>query len=163
MPNRRTAIMQRFACALIATFTACALAGAAWADVYVAPKQGQSQQQFQQDQFECHSWAQQQTGFNPSQPAVVAAPPPQQGGALRGAAGGAALGAVGGAIGGDAGKGAAIGAGVGATAGLIRQNRNNRAAADATRQAQAQQQAGVQAYESAYATCLNGRGYAASR
>jgi len=155
--------MQRLALAVIAALTACTLAGAAQAEVYVAPKQGQSQQQFQQDQFDCHNWATQQTGFNPSQPVVVNAPPPQQGGMLRGAAGGAALGAVGGAIGGDAGKGAAIGAGVGATAGLVRQNRANRASADATRQAQAQQQAGVQAYESAYATCLNGRGYAASR
>ena len=145
--------MQRLALAVIAALTACTLAGAAQAEVYVAPKQGQSQQQFQQDQFDCHNWATQQTGFNPSQPVVVNAPPPQQGGMLRGAAGGAALGAVGGAI----------GAGVGATAGLVRQNRANRASADATRQAQAQQQAGVQAYESAYATCLNGRGYAASR
>src|SRR4029450_2175436 len=117
MPNRRTAIMQRFACALIATFTACALAGAAWGDVYVAPQQGQSQQEVHPDQFECQSWAQQQTGFNPSQPAVVAAPPPQQGGALRGAAGGAALGAVGGAISGDAGKCAVGGAGAGDTGG----------------------------------------------
>ena len=149
--------------AIVAALAACAVVGVAWAEIYVAPKQGQSQQQFQQDQFDCHNWARQQTGFDPSAPVTVNAPPPQQGGMLRGAAGGAALGAVGGAIGGDAGKGAAIGAGVGATAGLIRQNRNNRASADATRQAQAQQQAGLQQYESAYATCLNGRGYAASR
>ena len=154
---------RRFSLAILAALVACAVTGLAQADVYVAPKQGQSQQQFQQDQFDCHNWAQQQTGFNPSQPVVVNAPPPQTGGAIRGAAGGAAIGAVGGAIGGNAGKGAAIGAGVGATAGLIRQNRNNRAAADATRQAQAQQQAGMQQYESAYATCLQGRGYATSR
>src|SRR4029077_5565077 len=124
MHSRRTSMSLRVPIAIVAALAACAVVGVAWAEIYVAPKQGQSQQQFQQDQFDCHNWARQQTGFDPSAPVTVNAPPPQQGGMLRGAAGGAALGAVGGAIGGDAGKGAAIGAGVGATAGLIRQNRN---------------------------------------
>jgi hypothetical protein len=135
------------------------LASVAQAEVFVAPKPGSSQEQFQQDQFQCHQWAQGQTGVNPSQPVVAAAPPPQRGGAIRGAAGGAALGAVGGAIGGDAGKGAAIGAGVGAAAGLLRQGRNNYQAAQAAEQAQAQQQSGLQRYEQAYGACLAGRGY----
>jgi len=135
------------------------LGTAAQAEVFVAPKPGMSQDQFQQDQFQCHQWAQQQTGVNPSQPQAMAAPAPQYGGALRGAAGGAALGAVGGAIGGDAGKGAAIGAGVGAGVGLIRQNRQNREAAQAAQQAQAQQQGSLQRYDQAYAACLAGRGY----
>src|SRR2546430_10720015 len=99
------------------------LAGAAGAEVFVYPKQGQGQDQFQRDQFDCHNWAQGQTGVNPSQPVQVASAPPQQGGAIRGGARGAALGAVGGAIGGDAGKGAAIGAGVGAGAGPTRPGR----------------------------------------
>lgn len=134
------------------------LATSAGAEVIVYPKAGQSPNQFQQDQFQCHQMAQSQTGFNPSQPAA-AAPPPERGGAVRGAAGGAALGAVGGAIGGDAGKGAAIGAGVGAAAGLMRQGARNRQNAQAAQQAQSQQQAGMQQYEQAYAGCMASRGY----
>jgi hypothetical protein len=137
----------------------CVLGGPAQAEVFVYPKQGVSQDQFQKDQFECHNWAQQQTGVNPSQPAPVAAAPPAQGGAARGAARGAAVGAVGGAIGGDAGKGAAIGAAAGAVGGRMRQNQYNRDQAAATQQAQANQQAGLQRYEQAYGVCLSGRGY----
>lgn len=129
------------------------------AEVFVYPKKGQSQQQFEQDQFQCHGWAKQQTGFDPAQPYTAAAPAPAQGGAVRGAARGAAVGAVGGAIGGDAGKGAAIGAGVGAASGAIRQRGANRQAAAATQQAQAQQQANLQSYEKAYGVCMEGRGY----
>jgi len=153
MAKRLTALM---AIGLVLCFTANLVQG----EVFVYPKKGQSQDQFEQDQFQCHKWAQQQTGVDPAQPQpAAAAPPPQQGGAVRGAAGGAALGAIGGAIGGDAGKGAAIGAGVGAAAGLMRQSRQNRQSAEAQQQAQAQQQASVQRYEKAYGTCLAGRGY----
>ena len=148
----------RFLSAALAATLALLTASAA-AEVIVYPKAGQTAEQFQQDQFTCHQIAQQQTGFNPSQPQQVAAPPPQQGGAIRGAAGGAALGAVGGAIGGDAGKGAAIGAGVGAAAGLIRQNRNNRQNAQYAQQQQMQQQSGMQNYDQAYAGCMASRGY----
>jgi len=135
-------------------------AGQAFAEVFAYPKKGQSQQQFEKDQFECHKWAKGQTGVDPMKPQQSAAPPPpKQGGALRGAAGGAALGAIGGAIAGDAGKGAAIGAGVGATAGLMRQSQQNQQAAQAQQQAQAQDQAARAQYDKAYAVCLEGRGY----
>ena len=134
--------------------------GPAWAEVFAYPKKGQSQEQFEKDQFECHKWAKGQTGVDPTQPQQAAAPPPpQKGGAVKGAARGAALGAVGGAIGGDAGKGAAIGAGVGATAGLMKQSRQNQQAAQAQQQAQAQSQAARSEYDKAYAVCLEGRGY----
>ena len=53
------------------------LASAVGAEVFVYPKQGQGQDQFQKDQFECHNWAQGQTGVNPSQPVYAAAPAPQ--------------------------------------------------------------------------------------
>jgi len=134
--------------------------GPAWAEVFAYPKKGQSQEQFEQDQFACHKWAKAQTGVDPTQPQpAAAAPPPQQGGAVRGAARGAALGAVGGAIGGNAGKGAAIGAGVGATAGAMKQASRNQQAAQAQQQAQTQAQAGLAKYDKAYAVCLEGRGY----
>jgi hypothetical protein len=134
--------------------------GPAWAEVFAYPKKGQSQEQFEQDQFACHKWAKSQTGVDPTQPQpAAAAPPPQKGGAVRGAARGATLGAVGGAIGGNAGKGAAIGAGVGATAGAMKQASRNQQAAQAQQQAQAQAQAGRSRYDKAYAVCLEGRGY----
>ena len=136
------------------------LAGVAPAEVFVYPKQGQSQDQFGRDQYECHNWAEGQTGVNPAQPVpVAAAPMPQQGGAVRGAARGAAVGAIGGAIGGNAGKGAAVGAGVGATVGLMRQSERNREAAMASQQQQAAQQTNLQRYEQAYGACMGGRGY----
>jgi hypothetical protein len=134
-------------------------AGGAHAEVFVYPKKDQSQQQFEQDQFQCHGWAKQQTGVDPAQAQVAMTPAPQQGGAVRGAARGAAVGAIGGAIGGDAGKGAAIGAGVGGAAGAMRQGRRNREAAAAAQQTQAQQQTNLQQYEKAYAVCMEGRGY----
>jgi hypothetical protein len=138
------------------------VAGPAIAEVFVYPKQGQSQQQFEQDQYACHNWAKQQTGIDPSQPQVAASPytaPPQAGGAVRGGARGAAVGAIGGAIGGDAGKGAAIGAGVGAAAGGMRQHRANEQAAAMNQQAAAQQQANLGRYDQAYAACMSGRNY----
>jgi len=152
MTNRRRAV--------IFGVSVCLLPAIAGAEVFVYPKQGQSQDQFQRDEFECHKWAQGQTGFNPSQPNPAAATPmPEEGGAVRGAARGAAVGAIGGAIGGNAGKGAAIGAGVGAAAGGIRQRDRNRQAAQNAQQAQAAQQANLQRYEQAYGACMGGRGY----
>src|SRR6266851_1262496 len=80
------------------------------AQIYIYPAKGQSADQQGKDQYECSSWATQQSGFNPTMPPLASqpsAPPPP--GVLGTAARGAAIGAVGGAIGGNAGKGAAIG------------------------------------------------------
>jgi OmpA family protein len=129
----------------------CLIASQASAEVFAYPKRGQSQQQFEQDQFACHQWAQGQTGASSSQ----AAPPPERGGAVRGAGRGAAAGAIGGAIGGNAAKGAAIGAAVGGTTGGVRQAGRNQ-------QAQQQAQAASSAYDRAYAGCMAGRGYQVS-
>ena len=145
--------------AIVTGLAACVFVSAAQAEVYVYPKPGQAQQEFESDQYACHNWATQQTGYNPSTPPQAAAAPPPQERAVRGAARGAAVGAVGGAIAGDAGKGAAVGAAVGGTATVMRNNRANRDAAAANQQAQAQQQAAYGNYEKAYATCLSGRGY----
>jgi len=128
--------MKSWTTAIAAGLAAFMLSSAAQAEVFVYPKPGQSQEAFESDQYACHNWAAQQSGFNPAAPPqAAAAPPPQQGGAVRGAARGAAVGAVGGAIAGDAGKGAAVGAAVGGTGGAMRQNRNNREAAAASQQA----------------------------
>lgn len=147
---------------LVPAFLMCGIATIAHAQqMFVYPKKGQSPQQQQRDQGECHGWAVQQSGFNPASanlaPAQSAAP--QRGGILRGAAGGAALGAVGGAIGGNAGKGAAIGAGVGALFGGMRR----RGQARQQQQMQQQQQAAIQQQQSNYrralGACLQARGY----
>ncbi|MET0498476.1 MAG: DUF6515 family protein [Steroidobacteraceae bacterium] len=37
-------------------------------DVFIYPKNGQSEQQQATDRYECHSWAKKQTGFDPTQP-----------------------------------------------------------------------------------------------
>jgi len=134
------------------TLALCLVASQVSAEVFAYPKQGQSQQQFEQDQFACHQWAQGQTGASSSQ---AAAPPPERGGGVRGAGRGAAVGAIGGAIGGNAGKGAAIGAAVGGTTGAFRQAGRNQ-------QAQQQAQAAGSAYDRAYAGCMAGRGYQVS-
>jgi outer membrane lipoprotein SlyB len=136
-------------------------------DPIVYPAKGQSNEQMEQDKFQCYNWAKQETGFDPMQvPTATSAPPPQQsegpgvvGGAGRGALGGLAVGA----IAGDARKGAAIGAASGGLIGGMRRN-------DARRQNQQQQQqwANQQTanyanqrhnYNRAYSACLGGRGY----
>ena len=37
-------------------------------DLIIYPKNGQSKDQQAADQFECHTWAKGQTGFDPTQP-----------------------------------------------------------------------------------------------
>lgn len=131
----------------------------AWASVsaaqlYVYPDRGQSPEQQSRDKGDCHVWAVQQSGFDPTRTAST--PPPSSGASAgRGAVRGAAVGAVGGAIGGDAGKGAAIGAASGALIGGMRR---------ADERARYQQQQAVVAqgndsYTRAYGACLSGRGY----
>ena len=126
------------------------LAVASWAaHPYVYPAKGQSTEQQQKDEWECHQWAVQQTGFDPSQPVEQSVP---RHSAMGGAARGAAVGAVGGAIGGNAGEEAAIGAAVGGLATVMRDRRAN--------EAQQQAYSGASAnYDHAYGACLTGRGY----
>jgi hypothetical protein len=157
--------------------------------VYAYPQAGQSQQQQQKDTSECHIWAVNQSGYDPSRPAPAPAPtyssPPPSSGAQRGIFGrgsygqgggiadagkGAAGGALIGAIAGDAGKGAAIGAVSGLFIGGVKRS-NAEAERQQWEQQQAQQQAqqqqaaaaqnaqGRQQYERAFATCMRGRKY----
>ena len=60
--------------AIVAGLVACALVSGAQAEVFVYPKPGQSQQEFESDQYACHNWATQQTGFNPAAPPPAAMP-----------------------------------------------------------------------------------------
>jgi len=93
------------------------IASAQSPQLYVYPLKNQSSAQQDKDRYECHSWAVQQTGYDPSRadpnnPNQLDPKPcqPTQPHVLKGAARCAALGAVGGAITGDAGKSAAAGA-----------------------------------------------------
>jgi hypothetical protein len=38
-------------------------------DLFMYPKNGQNEEQQAKDKFECHQWAHNQTGFDPTQPA----------------------------------------------------------------------------------------------
>ena len=119
-------------------------------NVIIYPAKGQSQAQRDQDNYACHSWAVQQSGYNPSQP------PPQASASgaspLRGAARGATIGAVGGAIGGNAGKGAGTGAATGALVGGMRRR-------DQYAQQQSSNSQQQSLYNRALATCMQARGY----
>jgi hypothetical protein len=136
--------------------------------IMVYPAQGQSPEQLERDRYQCHVWAVQQTGFDPSRPGlppgerVVVEPanPPGAGTAV-GAIAGAILGA---AIVGprDAGFGAVFGGLTGAAVG---------ASSDANAQAQANYeqrrldqnyasgQAAASNYRRAISACLDARGY----
>ena len=138
-----------------------AFAGAALAQQYVYPAKGQSPDQQKKDEAACHTWAVEQSKFDPANP------PPQQaapkapttatgttpGAGARGAARGAVVGE---AISGDASTGAAVGA-----AAARGQSRRQNAAASQQQQQQASQQqsAGQQAYQKARGACLEGKGY----
>jgi hypothetical protein len=130
------------------------------AELYIHPNKGQSSEQQSRDRYDCHRWAVQQTGFDPTtaQASAPSAPPPS-GGVFRGAARGAAVGAVGGAIAGDAGKGAAIGAGTGGVIGGVRQRQQAQSQQQAQANQAAQQQSAYAGYNRALSACLSGRGY----
>jgi hypothetical protein len=126
----------------------------------IYPSQSQSIEQQATDERTCRSWAQQQTGFDPSYAPHYQSPSSQgQGSVVRGAVGGAAIGVVGGAIGGDVGKGAAIGAGVGATAGLLGRARKQSQQDQANQQAQQTYNAQLAQHNRAFGACMSGRGY----
>ena len=143
-------------------------------EVFAYPNQGQSQEQQRQDRYECHVWAVQQSGFDPSTYRAPTATSPYRTASHRrhghtdinpitGAAGGAAAGAVGGAIAGNAGKGAAIGAGVGAVAGLLHKASydSKKARMHKTKAEQEEQEVYAlrQDYNRAIGACLEGRDY----
>jgi hypothetical protein len=136
--------------------------------VYVYPANGQTAEQTDRDRYECHVWAVQQTGVDPSRAdaspyerVVVQPANPPGSGTAAGAIGGAILGAI---IAGprNAGAGLVIGGATGAIVGT---------AADANAQAQAQQtqaqinqsaaagRARADSYRRAVGACLTGRGY----
>jgi hypothetical protein len=136
-------------------------------DMFIYPEKGQSNEQMEQDKFQCYDWAKKQSGFDPMKAPTATTPPPQEeaakGGVGRGAVRGGLLGLGVGAIAGDAGKGAAIGAVGGGLIGGARRSNQKQEQAQAEQQ-WAEQQASNYAhnrnkYNRAYSACLEGRGY----
>src|ERR1700722_15021403 len=136
--------------------------------IFVYPNTGQSAEQTDRDRYECHIWAVQQTGIDPSRAdanpyeRVVVQPANPPGSATAaGAIGGAILGAI---IAGprNAGAGLVLGGATGAIVG---------SASDANAQAQARQtqaqinqsaatgRARADSYRRAIGACMTGRGY----
>lgn len=136
--------------------------------VFVYPAQGQSPDQTERDRYECHLWAVQQTGVDPSRAdasayerVIVQPSSPPGSNAVGGAIIGAIIGSI---IGGPehAGAGLVLGGATGAIAG---------SAADSNAQQQARQtqqqinqsaaegHSRADAYRRAIGACLQGRGY----
>jgi hypothetical protein len=144
------------------------------AEQYIFPNNGQSDEQQQQDEYSCHSWAVDETGFDPTvvqtpAPATTSEPAQQgrkRGGALRGAAAGALIAEIGGN---DVSNGAAKGAAVGV---VSNRRHNNKAAAQEQAAQQEVQQQAAQAqqvsqeqlanYNKARNVCLEAKGYSIS-
>ena len=140
--------------------------------VYVYPSQGQSATQLDRDRYECYRWAVEQTGFDPSQPAlaphqrveVIPAPAPGAN-AVAGALTGAVLGAIVShprhAAGGAA-VGAVVGGLIGGASDAARVQQAEAAQRrydqrDAEQVARHERQSSD--YRRALSACLEGRGY----
>ncbi len=124
------------------------------AQQYAYPAKGQTPQQQKADEGACHTWAIQQSGYDPAKPPPAAQPATTAtgttpGAGARGAARGAVVAEV---VGGDAGKGAAVGA-------VAQRSRSREANAAAAQQQSAGSQQGQAAYGKARAACLEGKGY----
>jgi hypothetical protein len=138
--------------------------------VFVYPANGQTPEQTERDRYECHVWAVEQTGVDPSRAnagyerVVVQPANPPGASTAAGAIGGAIIGSI---IAGpyNAGAGALVGGATGAIVG---------SAADASAQQQAQHtqqqlnqsaaagRARADSYRRAIGACLQGRGYTVS-
>ncbi len=138
-------------------------------ELYVYPQQGQSNDQLEQDKFQCYGFGKEQSGFDPMEVPTATAPPPQEkkgAGVGRSAATGAAIGGAYGALTGNSSK-ARDRAKKGAVTGLVfggMSNSNAKRQNEANRKAWEQEQAAIYKqnrhnYNRAYAACLEGRGY----
>ncbi len=146
---------------LIALIVFFALAPPAKAqEFFVFPNEGQSQDQQDQDEFQCIRIARERTGFDPmATPTATSRAPATQGGAVGGAARGALLGTAVGAIAGNTGRGAGAGAAAGGLLGGMRRRDSNR-----QQQQWAQEEAGTYRrdrnnWTRAFTACMESRGY----
>lgn len=154
-----------FTFAVLALLSFATLGSTVRANTYIYPNKGQSTEQQNQDKWECHQWAVQQTGVDPEKIAQEAtsrdAYKQPDGGYYAGAGlkGGVVGGALGGAIAGVPGEGALIGAAVAGVANVVRARHKINEQNDYNQAVAKQHQAQLNQYDRAYATCLKGRGY----
>jgi hypothetical protein len=143
--------------------------------IFVYPANGQSPEQTDRDRYECHQWAVQQTGVDPSRPdatpyerVVVQSAVPPGAGTATGLIGGAILGSL---IAGprNAGAGFVLGAATGALIGTAAEASANAEAQKQANMTQAQINARIaegharaDSYRKALGACLTGRGYTIS-
>jgi len=139
--------------------------------VFVYPNNGQSPEQTDRDRYECHVWAVQQTGVDPSRAdanpyerVVVQPATPPGANTAAGAIGGAILGAL---IAGprNAGAGLVLGGVTGAVVGSSVDANNEQQARMTQAQLNASASAGrarADSYRRALGACLQGRGYTVS-
>ena len=152
-PNHRISVL----------LIAAVFAAGASAQTFVYPAKGQSPDQQKKDEGECHTWAVQQSKYdpaNPPPPPAAAKPPTTATGTTPGAgARGAARGAVVGEIVGRRCR-CRRGSGRGGRARpepAPEQRRHRRSSN--SRPPRSNQQAGMATYQKARAACLEGRGY----
>ncbi|MBE7216301.1 hypothetical protein MK852_19980 [Shewanella benthica] len=149
--------------ALVLSGFALCFAAAVNAEQYIFPEDGQSKELQGLDEQSCHTWAIEETGFDPENQQVVQVQTPSapttpsqpaeqgsdRGSGMRGAMAGAAVGAIIAEVGDeDRSDAAATGAAVGVFAGRRQSRRSNAQAAEqqvAAEQQAAQQQAQIQA------------------
>jgi len=132
------------------------------AEQFVYPSKGQTKEQQQKDEMECHEWAKEQTGVDPEQLAKEASTGEvyqKHHKALKGAVVGSLIGLAAGSLGGVAGEGAAIGAAIGTVGGAIKARADLDTQHKVYESAHAEQRAKLQRYDKAYGVCLQGRGY----
>jgi len=135
---------------------------------FIYPAKGQSAEQQKKDRYECHVWATEQTGFDPSRSATTITAPPAETDAknedTRNLIGGAALGTAVGAIAGkNIAESAAIGASTRVLTSRLKNKRGQAKAQDAYEADLALNQSYVAQkradYDRASGACLTGRGY----
>ena len=146
---------------LISTVAMLALAPVAQGqDLFIFPNEGQSQDQQDQDTFQCQREARERTGFDPmATPSATTAPPQQQGGVVGGAARGAVLGGAIGAVTGNTRRGLAAGAAGGGVLGGMRRADSNQQRDDWARQEAANYQRQRDNWNRAFTACMAARGY----
>lgn len=156
---------------IAAVFSMTLSPAASTSEPYIYPAKGQSAEQQQKDRYECHVWAAEQTGFDPSRSAETLPLPPVEHGAEKNVGGNLIGGAaIGTAIGAITGKNIAESAAVGAGANVLRsqlKSKRNQKKAQTTYEADLARNQAYAAtkradYDRARGACLTGRGYTVS-
>jgi hypothetical protein len=149
--------------AVVSVMALLLAAGVAVAEPVAYPANGQSFDQQNQDETECHEWAQKDTGVDPVAVAEQATGSSQPNSESKSGLGsglrGAGVGAMRGAAGGDAGAGALRGVGIGRLVAVVRARRQMEKRSEGAGATNSELRAELEKYDRAYAGCLTERGY----